>query len=128
LRKLIAIALLVVFGLPLASSLLALSPTSEANLPACCRKNGKHHCMMSLAEQRRQQGDKPGVAAPAEKCPYCPTALLNIHSQIDFMPQAGQAIYAGLVSHPAVIAQTECKLRIACDKSRGKRGPPPSSI
>ena len=124
LRKLVAIALLALFGLPFATSLFALSPGSEASLPMCCRKNGKHNCMMSMAEQKRLQGDKPGFAPPSDQCPYGPTALLNIHPQIDFMPQAGQAIYAGLVSHPAVMAQTQCKLRIA----RGKRGPPTSSI
>src|SRR5665213_3176135 len=39
LRKLITIALLAVFGLPFASSLFALTPKSEANLPACSRQD-----------------------------------------------------------------------------------------
>jgi len=128
LRKLIAIALLAVLGLPFASSLFALTPKSEANLPACCRRNGKHHCMMSMAERNQLLGDKPGFSAPLDKCPYSPVAILGIRHPINFMPNSGQTIYAGLVSHPTGVAQTECKLRIAHDKARGKRGPPASSL
>ena len=127
-RKLIAIALLAVFGLPFASSLFALTPKSEANLPACCRRNGKHHCMMDMAERNKFLGEKPGFSAPLEKCPYSPAAILSIHHPINLMPHSGQTIYAGLVSHPTGVAQTECKMRIARDKARGKRGPPTSSI
>jgi hypothetical protein len=128
LRKLIAIALLAVFGLPVASPLFALAPKSESNLPACCRRNGKHHCMMDMAERNQLLGDRSGFSAPLEKCPYSPAAILSLHHTVDFMPGSGQSICASLVSHPSGVAQTECKLRIARDKARGKRGPPASSL
>jgi hypothetical protein len=124
LRKLIAITLLVLFGLPFASSLFALAPKSEANLPACCRQSGKHHCMMSMAQRNRAQREEPGFMAPLERCPYCPATVLGAHHAVDFRPSPGQVIYAGLVSHPTGVAQTECKLRIARDRACGKRGPP----
>lgn len=127
LRKLIAITLLAIFGLPFAQSLLALTPKSEANLPACCRRSGKHHCMMSMAERTQMLGAKPAFNAPLERCPYSPVAMPVVHHPAGSMPTGGQIIYAALLSHPAGHAQTECKLRIARDRARGKRGPPSST-
>lgn len=123
LRKLIAITLLAIFGLPFAS-LFALTPKKEANLPACCRRNGKHHCMMSLVERSKLQDHKPGFAAPPDKCPYCPAVVMGVHTPIHFKPSFGRVLHASFVSHSTGIAQTECKLRIARDRARGKRGPP----
>jgi hypothetical protein len=123
LRKLIAIALLVVFGLPFAQSLFALTTKSEANLPACCRRNGKHHCMMSMAERAQSLDDKPRIEAPKDKCPYAPATVAVSHHPTDGVATAS-AIYAELVSLPSVRPQTESKRRIAQDRSRSKRGPP----
>jgi len=128
LRKLIAIALLAVFGLPFASSLLALTPKSEANLPACCRRNGKHHCMMSMAERDRMLRPEPGFSAPMEKCPYCPAAMLRLHHSVDFVPPSGSVTHAGMLSHPAGTSQAAWSLRISRDRAHGKRGPPVSFL
>jgi hypothetical protein len=45
-RRILAITLLIAFGSPLALLALASPTTSNAqrNLPACCRRNGAHHC------------------------------------------------------------------------------------
>jgi len=126
-RKLIAIALLAVFGLPSASSLFALTPRSESNLPACCRRDGKHHCAMSMAEQSGLLSDRSSFSSPLDKCPHCPAAILSAHHPVDFVPSR-QAIYAALVSHPALAVQAECKRRISLDRARSKRGPPVSSL
>jgi hypothetical protein len=127
LRKLIAIALLAIFGLPFATSLFALTPKNEANLPACCRRNGKHHCMMSAAERSQVLDSEPGFRVQPEQCPYTPVAMMGAHHSFDLMPVSSrQLIYAELVSHPADTAQTESKFRIARDRARGKRGPPSS--
>ena len=75
-RRFIAITLLTIFGLPFASSLFALTPKSDANLPACCRRNGKHHCMMTAAIAQRPSSDagKTETASVQESCPYSPAA------------------------------------------------------
>ena len=122
-RKALSILLLAFFGLPIFSPLLALTPRSEKDLPACCRRNGKHHCMMSMAERSLRASHDPQFQAPAEKCPYCPTAIAVVHGNT-FVPPTAQAIFASLIAHPAVAAQTESKLRISRDRSRQKRGPP----
>jgi hypothetical protein len=124
LRKLIAIALLALFGLPFASTLLALAPKSEANLPACCRRSGKHHCMMAMAERTKLVGDKPEFGAPPEKCPFAPSHAITVPAHDLLGVLSGSAIFAGLVSHPAVYPQTLAQWRINRDRSNQKRGPP----
>jgi hypothetical protein len=125
LRRLLSIVLVAMFGLPFVSPLLALTAKSESNLPACCRRNGQHHCMMSIGERAPFAQHAPQFQAPVEKCPYCPAAVALVHGDT-FVPPMGKAIFAGLMTHPAVAAQAESKLRISLSRSRQKRGPPPS--
>jgi hypothetical protein len=123
LRKLISILLLVVFGLPFVPQLFAATAKSESNLPACCRRNGKHHCMMSASEKQDGAKTSPEFRAPLEKCPYAPAAVAVSHHPATKIA-ASSAIYAEMLSHPSVRPQTESKRRISQDRSRSKRGPP----
>jgi hypothetical protein len=79
--------------------------------------------MMSMTERSQLASRDPQFQAPAEKCPYCPIAMAVAHRST-FVPPTAQAVFAGLVAHPAVAAQTESKLRISHNRSRQKRGPP----
>jgi hypothetical protein len=123
LRKLIAILLLAAFGLPFAPQLFAATGQSESNLPACCRRNGKHHCMMSASEKREAASTKPEFRSPLDKCPYTPGTVVTSRHHADGLA-ASSVVYAELLSHPSVRPQTESKWRIARDRSRSKRGPP----
>jgi hypothetical protein len=58
-RRLISITFLLLFSLPLISPVLAITAVSDANLPACCRWNGAHHCNMNM-QQAESSG--PGVS------------------------------------------------------------------
>jgi hypothetical protein len=58
-RRLLAISLLLLFSFPLVSPLLALSANPETNLPACCRRDGKHHCQMNM---QRSSASTDGAA------------------------------------------------------------------
>lgn len=124
LRKLLAITLLVLLGQPFVQPLLAWNATSEANLPACCRRNGRHHCMMSMAERRQLASRDLQFEAPSERCPYRQAIAGPVLHGRSLLPPVGQAIFVGLSSHPAVAVQTESKLRISRNRSRRKRGPP----
>jgi hypothetical protein len=64
----------------------------------------------------------PEFNAPAPQCPYQQSAVRNIRQAISFLPVG--AVYAGLVSHPARIAQTHSMWRTSRERSRQKRGPP----
>jgi len=126
LRRLLSILLLAMFGLPVVSPLFALSTMDATRLPACCRRDGKHHCMENMADRGNLTQSGTQFTAPAEKCPYCPSALVATHSEL-LAPPVASAVFASLVSHPAGVAQTESMWRISRDRSRQKRGPPVSS-
>jgi hypothetical protein len=125
LRRLISILLLVVFGFPVVLPMLAMGQDAEASLPACCRRNGKHHCMMSTDSRGKLFTDhSPQFDATPEKCPYSPAAVAPVPPHPLASPAIAAAIYADLISHPAGFSQTEAKRRISLDRSHQKRGPP----
>jgi len=123
LRRLLSILLLVVFGLPVVSPLFALSTTEAARVPACCRRDGKHHCTAPTADRGNLTPRGTRFSAPAGKCPYCPPAISLTPSQLLALP-IGNAVFASLFSHPSGVAQTESMRRISRDRARQKRGPP----
>lgn len=126
-RKLLSILLLAVIGLPFATPLLAATGKSEANLPACCRRNGTHHCMMKAGVKKQLQESKPAFRTPFEKCPYTAATVIPSHH---FAPAVSiaEASFAEIVHHPAIHAQTEAKRRVSRDRSRSERGPPTLSL
>ncbi|WP_433969118.1 hypothetical protein [Tunturiibacter gelidiferens] len=123
-RRLIGITLLLLFSSPLISPLLALTAASAANLPACCRRNGAHHCMANM-----QQPDSSGinVSTIPQKCPSYPAAVTQIQHG-DLSCNAASLLFAGIVSHPSLKTQTQARARVALDRSRQKRGPPSFSL
>jgi len=129
-RRLLSISLLLLLVLPIVSPLFAATP-SEANLPACCRRNAKHHCAMGTAmgatgtalQQSSSQSPTAQSSTIREKCPYLLTVQAPAH--LIFTPDEIQTVlHTGILSHPAVHAQTEALLKISFDRARSKRGPP----
>lgn len=120
LRRIFAISLLLLFSLPLILPFFAAS-AAEVNLPACCRKGGKHHCMMM--QTGSQDGSGLRVDVVRERCPYSPTIPTTPH--VDFSADAArEVVCAAIVSHPSGVVQSEARRRISFDRSRQKRGPP----
>lgn len=125
-RRPIAILMLLIFGSFLGAPLLAISSNPQNNLPACCGRNGKHHCMMRVME-----GDSGTTQASAlpEKCPFFPHTWQVTRVQKHFIaPDVAGTIYAALQSHPACHVQSEAQRRISFDRSRQKRGPPAAAV
>ena len=121
-RRLLAISLALLFGLPLVAPLFALGSDAEANLPACCRRNGAHHCAMT-AEQAEAALQGTHVSAPPMRCPAYPKAV-SPSRHLDLSLDAAALTFAEAVSHPAIRRQTEAWARVALDGARQKRGPP----
>jgi hypothetical protein len=121
-RSPIAILMLLIFRSFLGVPLLAISSNSQNDLPACCRRNGTHHCMLRMLEGN--PGTRQASALP-DKCPFFPHAWQVTPVQHRAIaPSPVGAFYASLQSHPACHAQSEAQCRISFDRSRQKRGPP----
>jgi hypothetical protein len=122
-RRFISISLLLLFTLPLVSPLFAAS-TADANVRACCRRNGKHHCAMGAAAQSAGNNAATAKAASIhERCP-CETAS-SAAVNLPFVPNKTEAsVHAGILSQPARHAQTESLFHISSGRSHQKRGPP----
>jgi hypothetical protein len=117
-RRLLSSVLLLLFSLPLISPVLALAASSDANLPACCRRNGAHHCTMKV-------GPAAGInlSSIPQHCPAYPAMVTQIrHGVLSF--QTASLIFAEIVSHPTPRLQTQARARVALDCARQQRGPP----
>jgi hypothetical protein len=101
-----------------------LLPSAESVLPECCRRNGKHHCVMVTAESANAA---PAFTTIKAKCPYCPAIAISTQAHAGTISMSA-AIFAGLVQHPAVSPQIEASYRISHDRARQKRGPPSSLL
>ncbi|MGP8251825.1 MAG: hypothetical protein ACLQHF_07305 [Terracidiphilus sp.] len=83
-RRGFSIFLILMFGLGPLSSLI--DGSEDANLPACCRRHGAHHCAfearIAASAEQAQSGKTPVVSAPMT-CPSYPgaIALLSAPSQ-----------------------------------------------
>jgi hypothetical protein len=122
LRRILAISLVLSVSFPLICAVLP-SGMGDANLPACCRRDGKHHCMMRGMENL--QGSR--ITAVSEKCPCGPFATARVILP-RFAPATAQAVFANLARHPAGSPQTEAQYRISFDRARQKRGPPAALV
>jgi hypothetical protein len=119
-RRLLSTVLLLLFSLPLILPMLAAG--AGANLPACCRRSGAHHCAgMTHSPQLPASGDS--LSTIPQRCPAYPAAVTPVrHGDLSF--HAASLIFAEIVSHPAIKLQTEARARVALDLARQKRGPP----
>jgi hypothetical protein len=117
-RRAIALLLMLVFSSMLMAPLFASDP--ESNLPPCCRRHGKHRCMM----QGMQGSDgRPGFAAVREKCPCFPAGTVAVQS-VQFAPGLGCFSYAAARTETLIAPQTQPGLRSVFLRSHPKRGPP----
>jgi hypothetical protein len=121
-RRLLALSLLLLFSFPLASPLFALSTTSEANLPVCCRRNGVHHCQMKL-QQSAAAAHQTTLTTISTKCPFYPGSAILVHHN-DARLHAVTRIVGKSGSHTSVKAPTYAHVQIALDTAWQKRGPP----
>jgi hypothetical protein len=119
--KFIASALLLILACD--TTLPALLAGPDANLPACCRRDGKHHCAMMEMLEKPQENAGPSWKTAAKKCPLFPRGTVAFVADSSTPPPV--AGFAGLLSGaPIVKAQTEVLFHISHSRTRQKRGPP----
>lgn len=126
-QRFCAILLVALFGFPLIlPGMIPLSNNAsnrvqnDANLPACCRRGGKHHCGDAAPADRRETSG----ATIYEKCPHYPEVRAIPGFSNLILLNASQAFFSSIVKHPALSFQAEAPQRILFSRSRQKRGPP----
>jgi len=119
-RRILSILLLAAFGLPVIAPALALGESLDTHLPACCRRNGAHHCSMIL-----NTSNAPTISST---CPSFPqpsaTAPTNTSTAIATTPTL-QILHLTSLT-PTQRAETQ--RRLSRERSRHKRGPPPTIL
>jgi hypothetical protein len=117
-RRLLAIFLLAAFGLPVAASALALAQDSgNTHLPACCRRNGAHHC----AGMTAASGGAPAVSATCPSFPQ-PSATAPANTFAAVIPPPAATLFHRTTFTASQRAETQ--RRLSRERSRHKRGPP----
>src|SRR5487761_892946 len=120
-RRFLAFSMLLLFSFPLVTPLLALSANPDANLPACCRRNGAHHCQMKV-ERMSTSAHQTAFYANPSKCPFYPRAATLVrHNDAKLHVIAELLVEA--VNHFTVKAPSYAYVRIALDTAWQKRGP-----
>jgi hypothetical protein len=115
----IAITLLALFGWTPVAPLFAAN--SEANLPPCCRRHGKHRCAM---QRLLASCGKPG-GPPAfdERCPYAGKSDAPAQMRLP-RPEAGSAVAAAIVVEAAAAVEIPARRESYFFDSNPLRGPP----
>ncbi len=125
-RKLLSLLLLAVFSLPLLLPALALAQGPESNLPACCRRNGAHHCMMS-AQEMAALLNGTRASAPRPHCPNYPIAITTLR-HVDLATPKATPSLASVVRRSAMLIPSETRTRLAVDTTHLTRGPPTPAL
>lgn len=117
-RRILSLVLLAAFGLPAIAPALALGQDTESSLPACCRRNGTHHCMGNMHHT------PSSAPAFSERCPNFPQPI-STPSQLNGFallppPQSVSVQYASLSAQPP---SNSVRLDVH-DFALYKRGPP----
>lgn len=117
-RRVCASLLMLIFSLPLIAPALASTP-DDSQLPACCRRGGKHHCAAALEVKVPLR-----YRVVQETCPLSPfanTPLLQPHA----FALMNRLTADGFATGPAVpVRAADAGYRISADRTRHKRGPP----
>jgi hypothetical protein len=123
-RRVPAILLLVLFSFsPIAPVLFV---DSESNLPACCRRGGKHHCNMmgGMTDMAEAPPSAPATDALRAKCPFFPCARAVTPNAEAELLAPSQSAGVSVVGQIATAAQANAGYRTSFSHSHQKRGPP----
>jgi len=106
------------------------SGIDESLLPACCRRNGKHHCALAAqAASRASQGtaNRETSISANECCPCPPGSLLSTAPSIAAIVST-QADSVALASEYRPSNLLDADLQASARRSHPKRGPPTTQI
>jgi hypothetical protein len=93
----------------------------QSNLPACCRRDGKHRC--SLIQMAGPATDDRNYTAAAPKCPLYPRAIPKAPG-VQLYPFRTQRFFERIVAKKPITATAVIQYLVSCTPAHQKRGPP----
>jgi hypothetical protein len=93
---------------------------ADSKLPACCRRDGKHHCARMATESESSSGP----AVQAGRCSFFPTVQGVPAGRTVALAGIFQSGFEPLVRHGASGHQTESLCQSSYSRAGQKRGPP----
>lgn len=122
-RRALASLLLAFLSFPLVTPLVLAH--SVVQLPACCRRDGKHHCAMAGMAGQQMGPAGAGLQGIQSKCPLFPQSGPVPFSSKIAPPCTASRIRAQLSFLTAVPGSAEDGVKFVLPGSVPKRGPPP---
>jgi len=131
-RRILSILLLLVLGLGPAVPVGALASSirsgwtgkiDESRVPACCRRDGKHHCSMSAEQFANLSGEITVTAS--DSCPCMPRALASTAPQLSALPQTAP-IATYLCTEFQALRSLDSAAHTSSRRDWPRRGPPAS--
>ncbi|WP_263357326.1 hypothetical protein [Acidicapsa ligni] len=127
-RRILTILLMLVLGIGPAMAAVPTGALSagwdaiqnDSRLPACCRRNGAHHCAMT----QMNSGDNKQTSLSAPNC--CPCMPHAVASTVvsDYALVGSAAHQSALLSEARTAQASETAARISAMRTWPKRGPP----
>jgi hypothetical protein len=118
-RRVWAVMLVVLFSLSLIGPAIS-AANPESNLPACCRRDGKHHCAMMTMRSATSSGP---VVAGARCAAFPSLSTVPVTNFVAVPPVVRTANFAP-AQMPVFRPQTRCYTPESFSRTRQKRGPP----
>jgi hypothetical protein len=116
-RQVLTILLLGLFGFSLVSPL-AFASDADSKLPACCRRNGAHRCVMAATFP------PSGPAVEATPCRSCPGAQVLTAPTGAVLLKVSEGSFESAFSESALQSLAEARRLTRASRSNQKRGPP----
>ena len=131
-RRILSILLLLVLGLGPAVPAGALASgwsgkVDGSVLPACCRRNGKHHCAMGGESSQLAASHGETTVAAQDSCPFAPRALASTAPSFAALLNV-TASSTIRISERCAMRGIEAAARISDRRNQPKRGPPATQI
>ncbi len=120
-RRALACLVLALFSFPLISPVLYASGRPE--LPACCRRTGKHHC--ASMQPSAAVGGGLALRATPSRCPLYPGGFTSqVLPQVLAAPAPVRTAAPDL-SAGSVVPEESIRAGVATSAANANRGPPP---
>jgi len=100
-----------------------LTAPGEPKLPACCRRDGSHHCAKKPSAKESSESSL-ALSRSSAKCPFYPLGKAIPAAEKSVVLKPRFVLQATIISRPAALEQTEALFHMSFSRALQQRGPP----